>query len=49
MGRKKSTAITVGGWLHHRKGVELMRLTFHVGIFTVTVIVKKRKNRHSAK
>lgn len=26
-----------------------MRITIHVGIFTVTIIVKKRKNRHPAR
>ena len=31
------------------KGGEGMRLTIHIGTFTVTIIVKKRKNRHSAK
>ena len=24
-----------------------MRITFHIGTFTVTIIVKQRKNRHS--
>ena len=32
-----------------RKGVRLMRITLHIGAFTVTIIVKKRENRHSAK
>ena len=45
------------GWALHerqavgyttRKGVLLMRITLHVGRFTVTIIVKSR-NRHSAK
>ena len=31
------------------KGGKGMRLTIHIGTFTVTIIVKKRKNRHSAK
>ncbi len=31
-----------------RKGVLLMRITLHIGAFTVTIIVKSR-NRHSAK
>ena len=31
-----------------RKGVRLMRITLHIGAFTVTIIVKSR-NRHSAK
>lgn len=26
-----------------------MRITFYIGDFTVTIIVKKRENRHSAK
>lgn len=29
-----------------RKGVRLMRITIHIGAFTVTIIVKKRENRH---
>lgn len=29
--------------------VQPMRLTLHIGRFTVTIIVKERKNRHSAK
>ena len=32
-----------------REGVKPMRITIHVGIFTVTIIVKKRKNRHPAR
>ena len=31
-----------------RKGVTSMRITFHIGQYTVTIIVKSR-NRHSAK
>ncbi|CUO71694.1 Uncharacterised protein [Flavonifractor plautii] len=31
-----------------RKGVRPMRITLHIGRFTVTIIVKSR-NRHSAK
>ncbi|MBR1389918.1 MAG: hypothetical protein IJ567_00455 [Lachnospiraceae bacterium] len=31
-----------------RKGVRLMRITLHIGKFTVTIIVKSN-NRHSAK
>ena len=31
------------------KGVEPMRITFHIGEFTFTIIVKKRKNRHPAR
>ena len=34
---------------HHPKGGELMRITLHIGIYTVTIIVKRRENRHSAK
>ena len=40
---------TAGGWLHTPKGGETMRITMHIGSFTVTIIIKKRKNRHSAK
>ena len=39
---------TAGGWSHHPKGGEAMRITLHIGAFTVTIIVKSR-NRHSAK
>lgn len=31
---------------HHPKGGEAMRITLHIGPFTVTIIVKKRENRH---
>ena len=31
-----------------RKEVIALRITFHVGNFTVTIIIKERKNRHSA-
>ena len=31
------------------KGGGYMRITFHIGDFTVTIIVKKRENRHSGK
>ena len=31
-----------------RKGVKLMRITLHIGKYTVTIIVKSN-NRHSAK
>ena len=37
---------------HLRKEVSLMRITFHIGKYTITIIVKKRKeqaSRHSAK
>ena len=40
---------TAGGWPHFPKGGEAMRITMHIGSFTVTIIIKKRKNRHSAK
>ena len=40
---------TVGGQPHHPKGGEAMRITFHVGSFTVTIMIKRRENRHSAK
>jgi len=45
------------GWALHerqavgyttRKGVRLMRITLHIGAFTVTIIVKRR-NRHPAR
>ena len=39
---------TAGGWSHPPKGGEAMRITLHIGPFTVTIIVKSR-NRHSAK
>ena len=32
-----------------RKEVIALRITFHIGNFTVTIIIKERKNRHSAK
>ena len=34
-----------------RKGVKLMRITFHVRDFQVTILIKKwkRKNRHPAR
>ena len=31
---------------HHPRGGEAMRITLHIGTFTVTIIVKKRGNRH---
>ena len=40
---------TAGSWPHFPKGGETMRITMHIGSFTVTIIIKKRKNRHSAK
>lgn len=37
-------------WLSHPpKGGEPMRITFHIGTFTVTIIVRRRKNHHSGK
>ena len=41
-----------GGWLPSPRGGELMRITFHIGKYTVTIIVyerKKQASRHSAK
>ena len=32
-----------------RKGVLLMRITLHIGPYTVTIIVKRRENRHPAR
>ena len=32
-----------------RKEVRLMRITFHVRDYTVTIMIKRRRNRHSAK
>ena len=29
-----------------RKGVRRMRITFHVRDYTVTIMIKKRRNRH---
>ena len=39
------TARTAGGWSHHPKGGEAVRITLHIGPYTVTIIVKRR-NRH---
>ena len=36
---------TAGGWPHHPRGGEAVRITLHIGAFTVTIIVKSR-NRH---
>ena len=44
----RDAAQTAGGRPHHPKGGETMRITLHIGSFTVTIIVKSR-NRHSAK
>ena len=32
-----------------REEVRPVRITFHVGDFTVTIMIKKRRNRHSGK
>ena len=40
---------TVGGQPHHPKGGEAMRITLHIGSFTVTIMIKRRENRHSGK
>ena len=46
-GRRCTTA---GGLVYTLvKGGGHMRITFHIGDFTVTIIVKKRENRHSGK
>ena len=34
---------------HLPKGGDSMRITFHIGNYTVTIIIKESKNRHSAK
>ena len=41
---------TAGGWPRNTsvEEVRLMRITLHIGAFTVTIIVKRR-NRHSGK
>jgi hypothetical protein len=50
LGKMRSGAArTAGGYGYTtRKGVLLMRITLHIGTFTVTIIVKSR-NRHSGK
>ena len=50
LGKMRSGAArTAGGYGYTpAKGVLLMRITLHIGRFTVTIIVKSR-NRHSAK
>ena len=50
LGKMRSGAArTAGGYGYTpTKGVLLMRITLHIGRFTVTIIVKSR-NRHSAK
>ena len=46
---RSGAARTAGGYGYTtRKGVLLMRITLHIGSFTVTIIVKSR-NRHSGK
>ena len=46
---QSGAARTAGGYGYTpAKGVLLMRITLHIGRFTVTIIVKSR-NRHSAK
>ena len=44
----RSTATAQAAYHHLRKEVMLMRITLHIGRFTVTIIVKSN-NRHSAK
>ena len=34
---------------HLPEGGDSMRITFHIGNYTVTIIIKESKNRHSAK
>ena len=45
----KALHTTAGGWPHFPRGGETMRITMHIGSFTVTIIIKKRKNRHPAR
>jgi len=33
----------------YKKGVRQMRITVYIGNFTITVIIRKKQNRHSAK
>ena len=40
---------TAGGRPYLPKGGEAMRITLHIGSFTVTIMIKKRRNRHSDK
>ncbi len=42
---------TAGGWLHHPKGGDSMQLTytFRIGSFTISIVIRKRDSRHSAK
>ena len=42
----KALQTTAGGQPHLPKGDEAMRITFHIGEFTITIVIKKRKNRH---
>ena len=41
-GGKKTLHIRQAVGLHFPKGGEAMRITFHIGEFTITIIVKKR-------
>ena len=34
---------TAGGWPHFPKGGETMRITMHIGSFTVTIIIKNAR------
>lgn len=46
----RGAAHSAGGFGYNlREGVRHVRLTIHIGKFTVTIIVKKRGNRHSGK
>ena len=46
----RDAAHSAGGLAHNlRKEVRDVRLTMHIGSFTVTITVKKRGNRHSGK
>lgn len=48
--RGRGAAHSAGGFGYNlREGVRHVRLTIHIGKFTVTIIVKKRGNRHSGK
>ena len=39
---QQGTAHTAGGWPTLPERGEAMRITFHIGEFTITIIVKKR-------
>ncbi len=49
-GGRKGNAVIYGRRFGYilRKGVRLMRITFHIGAYTVTIVVKRR-NRHPAR